>query len=299
MIYSSLNAHVDVLSNNFFIQNCLFEHIVYQASGGAISCYSPDSSILIRSCFFIDNHITNQHGEGGSLHVTQCKEISVVCCLFDKNSAYYTCSFFISDRNTPFKTKINQVAAVNEYKSFEYSHLEVFGGNPLLVSNFNNSHNSCPNHGFCIDCLEAETHNILIYIIFSNCQVGNGYFYYDQLKMPKKYFCDRSAFVNNTISTFIANIGFSDISPSFFNCDFNFESVMPVFNCEAHFYDCYVTPAIVNIGQAVIHNTKEEENSVVLQISRFECPLSSVKSCEKHSLKYLGMLYFLLFLSDK
>ena len=266
------NVHI-TLTKNFITKNSLFRDIVYDNHGGAIFCSAADVLSIITSCIFINNTVTksSDNSEGGSICILKSKEVCLNCSFFETNSAYYAASFYISDRSNAFITTISQVSITNDYVTYPETHFELFGGNPLHVSNFNLSKSKCQNHGIGIDYIEEYQHNVFSYVYYAECEAGQGYFLNDQGNLPKNYYVDKCVFINNNIADFFAPTSRSDINPSFFDCNFIFESKIPNFNFKVNFFNCYITPEIPNYGKASFNNTLAIENGINNKIKDFLC----------------------------
>ena len=146
------NVHLS-LDKNFITKNSLFRDIVYDNHGGAIFCNTSDVLSIITGCIFINNKVTksSDNSEGSSICILKSNEVCLNCSFFETNSACLAASFFISDRSNHFITTISQVSINNDYVTYPETHFELFGGNPLHVSNFNISKSTCQNHGIGID----------------------------------------------------------------------------------------------------------------------------------------------------
>ena len=114
---------------------------------------------------------------------------------------------------------------------------------------------------------------LITYDYYAECEAGKGYFLNDQENLPKNYYVDKCVFINNNITDFFALISCSDINPSFYYCDFIFDIIIPNFNFEVNFFNCFITPdiSISNYGEANFNSTLTIENEINNKIKNFLC----------------------------
>ena len=290
--FLSFSPHL-TFSTNFNIRNSIFNNITYRENhGGAIFMSKSEVIGEIIDCSFVNNIVPSDKCEGGSIYIDKSTKITINCTIFDHNSAFYSCSFWLIDLTTPFDLILNEVTIVNAFKTSESSHLDIFGGNPLLLSRFNTSQCTLPYYGFNIKFLEEEKHDIMKYIIYDSCTINDGYFIHDHNTFPDKYFCDNSIFINNNINNFYSIKTKKEITPSFFNCDFIFHDNIPNFNLNISFYSCYFQPAINQLESIKFFTILLEENGILTNIKSFDCPeiervINSYQYLINHEKKHL------------
>ena len=269
----SLNPHL-TFNTNFFISNSIFHHLTYSdvsmPHGGAIYMSNSDAVAMIVECSFFNNTASSEKSEGGSIFINQSKKVTLNCSLFDHNSAFWSCSFWISDRNKAFPLASCQISISNSMKYLQSTHLEILGGNPLNLININISHNELPSNGLIIDYIQDGDRNSMYHIIYAECTLGSGYFLHDQ-NFPGKYYCCRSVFINNDIEDYFGKTSIYEMSPTFINCDLIFDIKIPTFNRNMTFLNCYFSTSITYSFSATFINTLTANNGILQEYQVYIC----------------------------
>ena len=237
------------ISTKFTSIYSIYEGHSESGNGAAINI---NSNIITTINIEFNSFINNKSGkEGGALfyysdsNAFQCTSFILRCCLFDKNSAKFTCSLIVSNRKKYFPLNISQIAIVNEYQSSTSSHLDVIGGNSLYFNNNNISNNNVPYLGLIIDNIESNKRGVFTYLNFALNSIGDGYFVHDQASFCENYYLENANFINNEASQFFSSTT-KEKSPEFFNINFIFlEISIPIFN-SITFHSCYFSHDISN-----------------------------------------------------
>ena len=294
-----LNSNIQHLtfSQNLNLLYSFFIGITYSdGNGGALYMSKSDSFAEIVDCSFINNTVCKELSEGGSIYIDRSEKVIINCSLFDHNSAYYLCSFWLVDFEKQFELILNQVTVSKSYETSAGSHLDIIGGNPLHLLNYNLTHCNLPYYGMNIKYLEEEKHGVISYMLYAECEIADGYFIHDHNPFPNKYFCDRSCFVNNNISNFFTIKTNQDIFPSYFNCDFIFDITIPNFNFHITFQNCYFQPQIGEKGSAIFNITLIEENGILPKYISFRC-LEIENQISKRKITHFTYIFHMLFTS--
>ena len=266
------NIHLAIVKDLVVI-DAIFRDITYsEGGGGAIYIANDELTEEFVGCSFINNIVTAEKSYAGSILIYQSKLTSINCTYIDHNSAYYACAYRITNRQTPFIVVMNQISTINGFHVHENTHFDMVGGNPLNIKNYNLSKYNCEFYGFLIDSIEADTHDVISYFIYEDCFAGNGYFLHDQRNIfPNSYFCDKSSFVNNSISDFYSRRTIQGTSASFFDCDFIFDKIIPTFNYSIILYNCFISPLIKNTGSLIFESTLDHENGNIEKLISIKC----------------------------
>ena len=153
-----------VQGNGVLIHFSMFCNLSASKYGGALNLINySNKKIDISHSIFINNKVTEINSHGGSIYFayTPCIEFTLLCCNFEHNGAHGTSSFYLSNRDSPFPLSISQVTITNEYKIWDYSHMDGFGGNPILFKHNNITKNDVPNYGLVLDYIPPKTHDIV------------------------------------------------------------------------------------------------------------------------------------------
>ena len=264
-----------VKENCVVIHFSIFCDLSTSTNGGALNLNSYSNRIIdLSHNIFLNNKAYSQDSQGGAIYCVNipCTEFNLRCSTFEHNGAYGSSSFYISNRITPIPLTLSQLTITGEYKIWGYSHMEAFGGNPLLFQHNNITNNNVPNYGLVMDYIPPQKHDIACYINFVS-NVANCYILNDQNKMPVHYYLDKWNFANNTIAKFFG-ITTKSKEPSLFNCNFIFnEKSIVVFNLEIHFESCYFSNTI---SQSI--NNISTSNNIEIQFKECDLHISNALS---------------------
>ena len=296
--YSVFKEHI-TLTQHFIIKNVIFTEINYtEGNGGAIFLNNTEAICEITYCYFYYNAVSGNSRQAGSIYIANCNRAIYNCSYTYSNTGYYAASTWMSCRSKYFILLIDNIAIANSYQSSDYTHLEVFGGDPLHISNYNVSNCDCPSYGVTIDYLKGEEHNVLSFIALIDNIVGDGYFMHDKYidsssNFPKTYYLDKSVFIDNTIDKFFSDRTIDDITPIFYNCDFIFNKKVPIFKYEITFNNCYFEPQITNKGSGNFITTLTSKNNILNDIEELECVKSqNIIIYEDNNEQYRNALIF-------
>ena len=286
-----INSHSN-LSSSLTIKNSIFSNISASTNGGAMFCSSSTVSCLIKECVFV--FCCTSANEGGALHFNAGKKYEVKCTNFRKNKAGYSPNFYISNRQTPFITKLENLAACNCQSSNSYPiHLDIYGGNPLLHKHVNCSDNAVTGFGFVIDYFVANRHYQFAFVNVANNRLSESYFCHDQTSMPTDLIYDKINFISNTGTNFFS-INCPEKNDKFYDTNFLQTTQAPVFNQPVTFYNSYFCFSISNEQSVTIISVVAFEiNIVVKENCKFKCTLK--RSCKRSSGVSIFLINVLLF----
>ena len=238
------------------IKASLFENLSNNGNGGALNLNAYQNiNISIIHDVFVNNKAIGTYFQGGAIYYFNviCNKFHVQCTIFDKNNAYHSCAFCISNRNNPIPLDIFNTVETNEYANGEYNHLSILGGNPLHYRENNITNNNVPHHGLVIDYAQKEENDTASYINFMCNTLQNGYFVFDQQKMPNNIYYDNWNFINNSIPIFYGK-GCLDKKQAFFNSNFIFnDEYIPTFSFLVNFHSCYFSHDISEYSNVKIN----------------------------------------------
>ena len=268
------------LSSSLTIKNSIFSSISTSVNGGAMYCSSSEVSCLIKECTFVFCYTSAS--EGGALHFNAGKKYEVKCTNFRRNKAGCSPNFWISNRQTPFVTTLENLATCQCISSSSYPlHLDIYGGNPLLHKHVNCSDNAVTCCGFVIDYFIAKLHYQFAFVNVANNKLSISYFVHDQQIMPTGIIFDKINFISNT-GTNLFRPNYIKKYDEFYDINFIQTTQAPIFNEPVTFYNSYFCFSISNKQSATIISTVTLEiNIVVKEDCKFKCTLK--RSCRRSS----------------
>ena len=281
------------IAHSCAIANTLFAGLSTDQYGGAIYLSNHDIEIAIYYSSFIDNKSTGEQKEAGSLFIENALNATLKCNTIEKNTAYWSVSFFITIRQNKYPVTMTQLSESGAYNLYNHqtSHLDILGGDPLSFHHVNFSANSVDKHGFFIDYCTPQEHDFISYITFAN-QMSLTYFQFDMLSVPNSIFYDKINLINIT-STYFTSSDCRDVTPEFFQSNLIFDNE-PEFCHQIFFHDCYFSKQIASNNNVIVSRTTLETNYI--NVNTKSCQLITIISCpEKYKNSYNMLSFYIQF----
>ena len=280
------------------VKNSVFAHLVSEVSGTAFHLQNAElKEVLISQNLFLDNICSASYGEGGSVFVNSiCSSCTVRSCVFDHNAAFFSSAYFISLPGSFFPVEITETLICCDFNCSDSSHLDIIGGKPLNFNNINITRSFAPSYGYVIHYAHAERPSAFRFINFDSNSAGYGYFLHDKTDMPSHYYFEKGNFNNNSIEYFYTNrINSLGKEPEYFNCNFVFSSIVPIFNFKTYFHFCYFSTDISSQENCVIDNQLDSLEQILIPNNIFGAFMNKI-TCKQVSIQMIKFQITIFFL---